>query len=150
MFNIHEKAVSPLTRKEKTLLKDAAGDWKKLAHYESTSKFAAALTQFGPLASDINFVLRRIEIPELKDYKIQLAKVHRSFMDSMRTLYSLDSSWPVEQQDEYLFKYLKGQFLDISLLEPEIQLVPVSVDADIVREVLQQHPGAAFKIKVKG
>jgi len=69
-------------------------------------------------------------------------------MSSLLTLYSLDSGTPIKEQEEYLFEHLRGKFFDISEIESQIQLVPISVDADIVSEVLQRHPAAAFKTKI--
>ena len=45
-------------------------------------------------------------------------------------------------------KHLRGKFVDVSELETMIQLVPVPVDYDIVREVQQRNPAAAFKTKI--
>ena len=73
--------------------------------------------QFGPLADQLNEILRRLEIPELKERKIVMSRVHRLFKDSLLTLYSHNTSLTINQQEDYLFSHLKGKFLDISELE---------------------------------
>lgn len=149
MLNTHENEVSLSTRKKDTLLGRAAVKGGKLGHYLSRSMFEETILKLGPLAENLNEVFRRTDILELKSMTIFISRAHRSFHESLLSLYSLDSNDGQEvDQKEYLKRQLRGKFFDISELETCIQLVPVSADADIVKEVQRHHPAAAFKIKI--
>ena len=148
MLNNVQKQVSPFTRKADTLQKCAAVAGGSLIHYLSRSTFETTILQYGPLAEQINEVMRRTDITELPSMKIYMSQVHRLFTESLLSLYCVEIPQQNTDQNAYLYKYLRGKFFDVSELETMIQLVPVAVDPDIVRDVQRLHPAAAFKVKI--
>ena len=144
MLTKEEYLISPFTRKIDTMLTGAAHRGK-LGQYLNSILFEETILQYGDLADRINEVYRRSDINELKNMQLYQQKIHSQFLDALYDLYSINGDITYEQQNDYFYKNLKGKFFDVSELETKIQLIPVSVDPDIVQEVLQRHPAAAFK-----